>query len=79
MSDARKKMIERISMVSLSTNVANSTAMCDLLIEPKALRSFGTFDIKMSKEIFNVGYEATHYIFKNQAEDDVIKRLRGTN
>lgn len=72
-----KKMIERISMVSLSANVAKSAAFCDLLIEPKALRSFGTFDIKKASKIFDVGYEATHYMFENQADNDVVKRLRG--
>lgn len=70
-----KKMIERISMVSLSANVAKSAISCDLLIEPKALRSFGTFDIKMSGKIFDIGYEATHYMFENQADSEVVKKL----
>ncbi|OEK04790.1 patatin-like phospholipase family protein [Roseivirga misakiensis] len=73
-----KKMIERISMVSLSANVAKSASMCDLLIEPKGLRAFGTFDIKMGQEIFDLGYEATHYIFENQKDEAVIQQLLST-
>lgn len=74
-----KKMIERISMVSLSANVDRSAAFSDLLIEPKALRTFGTFDIKKSSEIFEVGYEATHYMFQNQADNETIKKLLSSN
>ncbi len=68
-----KKMIERISMVSLSANVAQSSKQCDLLIEPGDLRSFGTFDIKMANQIFQIGYEATHAAFKRQNE--TLKQL----
>lgn len=70
-----KKMIERISMVSLSANVAQSSKQCDLLIEPKSLRSYGTFDIKMANEIVEIGYEATHHAFEMNAARSVIKQL----
>ena len=70
-----KKMIERISMVTLDANVAKSVTSCDLLIEPKALRSFGTFDIKKSSKIFDIGYESTHYMFENQSDNEIIKKL----
>ncbi|MFY0592153.1 patatin-like phospholipase family protein [Roseivirga sp.] len=70
-----KKMIERISMVSINSNVTRSKKMCDLLIEPKGLRSYGTFDIKMAKEIFELGYEATHYVFENQKNEKGISSL----
>lgn len=67
-----KKMMERISMVSLSANVAKSAQYCDLLIEPKELRRFGTFDIKMATKIFEVGYETAHYVLE---QEGTLKRI----
>lgn len=73
--EGTKKMIERISMVSINANVAKSKKMCDLVIEPKALREYGTFDLKRADEIFKIGYEATHYVFETEKKLKVIQDL----
>lgn len=70
-----KKMIERISMVTISANVNGSRKHCDLLIEPHELRSYGTFDLKRAQGIFDIGYEATHHAFEMNKDNEVIKRL----
>ncbi len=69
-------MIERISMVSINANVDKSKSLCDIVIEPKSLREFGTFDLKRADEIYNIGYEAAHYIFETQQKLKVIQKLR---
>lgn len=70
-----KKMIERISMVSLNANVAKSKLKCDLIIEPKSLREYGTFDIKKAAEIYDIGYQSTHHIFETEHQLDVVRKL----
>lgn len=70
-----KKMIERISMVAISANVNSSRKHCDVLIEPRELRSFGTFDMKQAQDIFDIGYEATHHIFDIDKEKAHIRSL----
>lgn len=72
-----KKMIERISMVSINANVAKSKLKCDLFIEPKSLREYGTFDLKHADKIYDIGYEATHHIFETEKSLKVIKKLVG--
>lgn len=70
-----KKMIERISMVAISANVNSSRKHCDVLVEPRELRSFGTFDLKQAQEIFNIGYESTHHIFEMDKAKAPIRSL----
>jgi len=54
-----KRIIERVSVLALSANVAYSSRLCDLYIKPSELRTYGTFDFKKSRELFNIGYEYT--------------------
>ncbi|OEK00768.1 hypothetical protein BFP97_04265 [Roseivirga sp. 4D4] len=70
-----KKMIERISMVSINANVTESKSKCDLVIEPKSLREYGTFDIKSADSIYDIGYQATHHIFETEQQLEVIQKL----
>ncbi|MBO3697484.1 patatin-like phospholipase family protein [Roseivirga sp. E12] len=70
-----KKMIERISMVSINANVAKSKLKCDLVIEPKSLREYGTFDLKRSDEIYDIGYQAAHHIFETEQKLEVVQKL----
>ena len=70
-----KKLLERVSMLALSTNVSHSKSLCDLYLEIKALRKYGTFDFKLGKEIFDIGYEhATSYL-KTAVNTDQRKQL----
>ncbi len=57
-----KMMIERVSMLALSSNVLSSSKLCDLYIKPNELRQFGTFDFKKSSELFKIGYEYTQHM-----------------
>ena len=45
---------------------------CDLIIAPKALSRYGTFDKKYIHEIFNIGYNATMQALSN----DIILKLQ---
>ena len=71
-----KKMIERISMVSISANVEKSMRSCDLIIEPKELRKYGTFDMKKAQEIYQIGYDATMHYLDMNAKNSFVKQLR---
>ncbi len=73
--EGTKKMIERISMVSINANVDKSKTLCDILIEPKSLREFGTFDLKKADKIFQIGYEAAHYAFEVDKKSETIQKL----
>uniref|UniRef100_UPI00404726E6 patatin-like phospholipase family protein n=1 Tax=Roseivirga sp. TaxID=1964215 RepID=UPI00404726E6 len=71
-----KKMIERISMVSINANVEKSMGNCDLIIEPKELRKYGTFDMKKAQEIYQIGYDTTMHYFDMNAKNSFVKQLR---
>lgn len=70
-----KKMIERVSMLSINANVEISKKECDILIEPKELRKFGTFDVKKAHDIYQIGYEATMHYFNMNADNSFVKQL----
>lgn len=70
-----KKMVERVSMIALSANVHASSKLCDVLVEPKELRKFGTLDVKYAREIFEIGYESTHHVFELNKGEEPIKSL----
>jgi NTE family protein len=70
-----KKMIERISMVSISANVDPSLEVCDIVIEPKELRGFGSFDIKKAQLIYDIGYESTLHFFEVNTDNVSVQKL----
>ena len=70
-----KKMIERISMVSINANVETSIKECDIIIEPKELRKFGTFDVKKANEIYQIGYDSTMHYFEMNSDNSFVKQL----
>jgi NTE family protein len=41
---------------------------CDIVISPKALSKYGTFDKKYLNDIFNIGYDATKEALENNLE-----------
>lgn len=70
-----RKMIERVSVLALSANVAASSKLCDFYIKPAELRSYGTFDFKKSKEIFNIGYEYTLHELEVLDKNNKLKKM----
>jgi NTE family protein len=70
-----KKMIERISMVSINANVEASLAHCDIVIEPKELRKYGTFDMKNAQLIYDLGYASTLHYFESHSDNSTVKKL----
>lgn len=69
-----RKMIERVSVLALSANVAASSKLCDFYIKPNELRSYGTFDFKKSKEIFTIGYEYTLHELELLEKENRLKK-----
>ncbi|HCM76339.1 MAG TPA: patatin [Cytophagales bacterium] len=64
--DARslKVVIERSLLMAINGNTQMSKTICDIIIEPKKLDQFSSFEIAKAKEIFNIGYEFTVKNFK---------------
>ncbi len=70
-----KRMIERVSVLALSANVAASSKLCDLYIMPSELRNFGTFDFKKSRELYDIGYEYTKHMLETSDNEKLSKLM----
>ena len=70
-----KRMIERVSMVSVNANTSASKSFCDILIEPTSLRKYTTFDMKKAHDIYQIGYESTHHFFATHQDDLAVIKL----
>lgn len=70
-----KRILERVSVLALSANVMASSKLCDFYIKPSELRSFGTFDFKKSKEIFQIGYDYTMHELEQLEKENKLKKL----
>jgi len=64
--DARnlRVVIERSLLMAINANTKQSKMFCDLVIEPKKLDKFSSFEIAKAKEIFDIGYDYTRKHFK---------------
>ncbi|MCB0488844.1 MAG: patatin-like phospholipase family protein [Cyclobacteriaceae bacterium] len=60
-------IIERSLLMAINANTSHSKKFCDVVIEPRKLDSFSSFEIARAKEIFDIGYEFTKANFT--AED----------
>lgn len=45
--------------ISIASSVNGKKDLFDVYVEPQALRKYGYFNVKESRDIFNIGYEAT--------------------
>ncbi|MEQ9412388.1 MAG: patatin-like phospholipase family protein, partial [Cyclobacteriaceae bacterium] len=54
-----KVVVERSLLMAINGNTKQSKAMCDVVIEPKKLDQFSSFEIAKAKEIFDIGYQFT--------------------
>lgn len=59
-----KMLMERSLLLAINCNIESRKGLCDLFIEPEGLDRFGVFDIKKAREIFEIGYNYAHGLFK---------------
>ncbi len=59
-----KVVIERSLLMAIYGNTKQSISLCDVIIEPKKLDKYSSFEIAKAKEIFDIGYEYTMANFK---------------
>ncbi|WP_277480367.1 patatin-like phospholipase family protein [Catalinimonas alkaloidigena] len=52
-----KTMFERTFLLAINANSYHNVSDCDLFLEPPGLKKIKVFDIKKSKEIFEIGYK----------------------
>ena len=62
-----KMLMERSLLLAINCNIDLRKGQCDLFIEPEGLGKYGVFDIKKSKEIFELGYQFTHKLLESDA------------
>ncbi|NTW33133.1 MAG: patatin-like phospholipase family protein [Bacteroidetes bacterium] len=62
-------VIERSFQLSFASHLNKSKKKCNIFIEPQELEKYRMFDIKKSKEIYNLGYkEAKKVLAENKEE-----------
>lgn len=79
--DSFRQLIERSSVMAISANMVAKRALCQVLIEPHNLGTYGLFDTKSAQEIFWIGYEETlKTIDRNEALEEILppKKKRKT-
>ena len=61
-----KMLMERSLLLAINGNIEIRKRLCDLFIEPDGLDKFNVFDIKRTKEIFEIGYEYTSRLLESE-------------
>lgn len=61
-----KQIAERTFQLSVRSHVLGRKDLCDLFIEPDDADNFGLLDLSSGKAIFQVGYEFTKNLLKDQ-------------
>ncbi|WP_295652365.1 patatin-like phospholipase family protein [uncultured Mucilaginibacter sp.] len=59
------QMVDRSAMLAINAGLEPRKAMCDVVIEPHGLGSYGIFDTKFADEIYWMGYEEGLKTIKN--------------
>ncbi|MCU0419920.1 MAG: patatin-like phospholipase family protein [Cyclobacteriaceae bacterium] len=54
-----KMVIERSLLMTIYANTLSSKGLCDVIIEPRNLGRYGSFEIGKAQEIFDIAYEYT--------------------
>jgi NTE family protein len=68
-----KALIVRTAMMSINKDMEQKAAFCNILIEPKGMGEFSTFDAKKAETIYWLAYEETLKTIKGNA---LLKSLR---
>ncbi|GAB1445906.1 patatin-like phospholipase family protein [Flammeovirgaceae bacterium] len=66
-----KVVVERSLLMAINGNTSQSKAICDVVIEPKELNQFSSFEMARAKEIFDIGY---HYTIESFSKKDFQKQ-----
>lgn len=56
--DNLKSVIEKCVHYVLDANSLEDDLLCDILIKPQEIADYSIFDLKMSEEIYKIGYDA---------------------
>lgn len=65
--DNLKSIIEKCVHYVLDVNSLNDDSLCDILIKPQEIANYSIFELKMSDEIYKIGYDAAKKtIFENK-------------
>ena len=65
-------MIDRAAMIAINSSLNAHKILCDVVIEPHGLGSYGIFDTDAADEIYAIGYEEG---LKTIAGNEMIKAL----
>lgn len=57
--DTFRQLVERSTIMAISANMITKRPLCQVIIEPHNLGTYGIFDTKSAEEIFWLGYEET--------------------
>ena len=52
-----RSLLERSLLMAINVNTLAKKDLCDVFLEPEALKKYGGFDFSKANEIFNIGYE----------------------
>ena len=55
--DSFGQMVDRAAMLAINVNLDQRKELCDVVIEPHNLGSYGIFDTKFAEDIYWIGYE----------------------
>ncbi len=51
------QLVDRAAMLAINASLDNHKILCDVVIEPHGLGSYGIFDTDKAEEIYNIGYQ----------------------
>lgn len=64
--DTLRGVIDKCVQFLLDATTIQDTPLCDLLIKPLEIRKYSIFDVKASKEIYDIGYQAALEVLREQ-------------
>jgi NTE family protein len=60
------KIAERTFRLSVSSNISPKIGLCDIVLEPETLDTYGLLDASKGSDIFKMGYDhAMQYLKKS--------------
>lgn len=57
-------------------NILHDKMLCDILIEPKEMGNYETFEVEKSQEMFDLGYNAAKEILESEAGQKFLKAIK---
>jgi NTE family protein len=69
-----KMVIERSLLMTINANTLTSKGLCDVMIEPRNLGKYGSFEIGKAMEIFEIAYQYTKTNFSEASFEAVLHK-----